>query len=536
MDSTTIPVEEYDYVIVGAGTAGCVVANRLTEDPRIRVLIVEAGGPDTNPWIHVPMGFYRTAHSPSYNWGYETEPVPGLGGRRIPWPRGKVVGGSSSTNGLLYVRGAHSDFDHWAQLGNHGWGYADVLPYFRKSENQERGEDAFHGKGGPLNVSNLRIKLPINQAFIAAGMELGYPHNPDFNGASLDGVGEYQLNVGGRRRSSSATAFLRPALRRGNLRLVTQALAERIVLEGRRATGLRYSVGGQPRLAKARQMVVLCGGAINSPQLLQLSGIGPGEVLKAAGIDVAHELPGVGEGLQDHVSGRVTMRSKNALTLNDIGQSLPRQVLAGLEYAFRGTGPLMLGASPLGLFARSRPGLEAPDLQFFFLAGSSDKGGGVLNDFAATTIAFNQCRPESRGWIRIASPDPLAKPRIQPNYLSTRTDEEAIVAGFRLARDIFATRAFAPYRVSEFLPGDEVVGDEALLAYARQRVGTGYHPSSTCIMGTNDRAVVDPSLRVRGISSLRVVDASIMPSVVSTNTNAATYMIAEKGADLIKQA
>jgi choline dehydrogenase len=534
MNTTVVPTEEYDYVIVGAGTAGCVVANRLTEDSRVRVLIIEAGGQDSNPWLHVPAGFYRTAHSPAYNWGYETEPVPGLDDRRILWPRGKVLGGSSSTNGLLYVRGAASDFDAWAQHGNPGWSYADVLPYFRKSENQERGESEFHGSGGPLSVSNLRIKLPLNDAFIAAGVELGYTRNDDFNGASLDGVGEYQLTVNGWSRSSAATAFLRPSLRRGNLKLVTGALAERVVMEGRRAVGLRYSVGNEVRVAKARREVVLSGGAVNSPQLLQLSGIGPGSVLRDAGVEVVHELIGVGERLQDHLTGRVTIRCKDVLSLNDIGRSLPRQVLAAFEYALLRTGPLMMGASPLGLFARSRPGLVAPDLQFFFLAGSSDKGGGAVDTFPAGTLAFNQCRPESKGWVHIASPRATDKPLIQPNYLSSPVDEQVVVAGFHLARRIFSTRAFVPYRVSEYLPGEHVTGDETLLAYARQRVGTGYHPTSSCRMGQDNMAVVDPSLRVRGIARLRVIDASIMPSIVSTNTNAATYMIAEKGADLLK--
>jgi len=525
---------EADFVIVGAGSAGCAVAARLSEDPATRVILLEAGGEDRNRWIHIPLGFGKTFADPSVNWCYETEPDPGASNRRVFWPRGKVLGGSSSINGMVYIRGQAEDFDHWRQLGNTGWSFEDVLPHFRRSEHQMRGADAFHGTGGPLCVSDVATH-PICEAFIAATTKLGFPRNDDFNGASQDGVGYHQTTTRNGKRCSTAVGYLRPAMQRANLSVITSALTEKILFEGRRAVGVTFRRAGQLCTARAVREVILCGGAVNSPQLLMLSGIGPQEQLAEFGIPVVQHLPGVGKSLQDHYSAPIKLRCKLPITINDVMLSNARKLKAGLEYYMLHRGPLSMISSPAALFARTRQELASPDVKISISPFSAERPQDGLHRFSGFTSIAYQLRPESRGEIKLKSPDPFDAPAVYPNYLATETDQRTIVAGLKLIRQILASSQMQALIAAEFQPGPAVESDEELLDYARRRGGTVYHPTSTCKMGNDPLAVVDASLRVHGIEGLRVADASIMPTVVSGNTNAATIMIGEKVADMVRQ-
>ncbi|MEX4002955.1 GMC family oxidoreductase [Paraburkholderia sp. EG285A] len=523
---------EVDYLIVGAGSAGCVLAHRLSADARNAVLLLEAGGEDNNPWIHVPVGYFKTMHNPALDWCYRTEPDEGVAGRQIDWPRGKVLGGSSSLNGLLYVRGQREDYDRWAALGNRGWSYADVLPYFRKSEDQERGANAWHGVGGPLKVSDLRLRRPIADHFIAAAQEIGIPLNEDYNGAVQEGVGYFQQTAYNGFRWSTAKGFLKPARKRSNLIVETRAQASRILFEGRRAVGVEYLQDGVKKTARARVEVILASGAIGSPQILQHSGVGPAHVLRNAGVAVLHDLAGVGQNLQDHLQVRLVFRTRER-TLNDEVNHPLRKAWIGLQYALWRTGPLTLAASQVAIFTRSNPTVERPDIQFHMQPLSADKPGQGAHPFSAFTASVCQLRPHSRGSVEIRSTDPLQYPAIRANYLSDPRDHPVVIGGIRVARRIAAAPALAPHIVSEFVPGERYQSDAELLDAARQFSQSIYHPAGTCRMGRDATAVVDERLRVHGLAALRVVDASIMPELVSGNTNAPVIMIAEKAADMI---
>jgi choline dehydrogenase len=526
-------MQTFDYIIVGAGSAGCVLANRLTASGRYSVLLLEAGGRDRNIWIHIPLGYGKLFNNAKVNWLYASEPEPELNNRRIIQPRGKVLGGSSSINGLLYVRGQHEDFDHWRQLGNVGWGFADVLPYFKRAEDQERGADALHGVDGPLAVSNVSEPHALCEAFIEAARQAGFPRNDDFNGAAQEGAGYFQLTAKNGRRWSTARGYLRPAARRSNLAVATDALATRILFEGRRAVGVEYRQGESTINAHANVEVILAGGAFNSPQLLQLSGLGPADLLRAHSIDVIADLPGVGADLQDHLQIRMQYCCTEPITMNDVINDWRHRYSAGLRYVLSRKGLLTIGAGYAGAFLRTRPELETPDVQIHFLIFSADSAGAGLHNFPGFMTSVCQLRPESRGFVRIKSRDPHMPPAIQPHYLSSRRDRDTVVDGLKLLRRIMEQPAMRRYIAEERAPGPHCVSDTDLLAFARETGTTVYHPTSTCRMGADAAAVVDARLRVRGFERLRVVDASIMPAVVSGNTNAAVVMIAEKGADII---
>jgi choline dehydrogenase len=525
---------EADFVIVGAGSAGCVLAARLTEDPNIKVILLEAGGKDSNMWIHIPLGFGKTFADKRVNWCYETEPDPGAGGRKIFWPRGKVLGGSSSINGMVYIRGQNEDFDHWRQLGNPGWSAADVLPYFKRAEHQTRGEDDFHATGGPLCVSDVQDGHPLCEAFIKACVEAGYKRNDDFNGPDQDGVGYHQTTIRDGKRCSTAVGYLHPAMKRPNLQVVTHAHTQKVLFDGTRATGVAFRRDGRDNVARARREVILCAGAIGSPQILMLSGVGPHAHLQEMGIPVVHHLPGVGQSLQDHYSAPIKLRCTMPITVNDTMMSALKKLKTGLEYLMWRRGDLAAISASAALFARTRPELATPDVKLSISTFSAERPQDGLHKWSGFTVIAYQLRPESRGEITLKSPDPMAAPAMRPNYLAAEIDRRAIVEGLKIARGLLASPHMRGYVASEYKPGEAVRSDDELLQYARDNGGTVFHPTSTCKMGVDPMAVVDPELLVHGIQGLRVVDASVMPTVVSGNTNAGTIMIAEKAADLLR--
>ncbi|WP_199556040.1 GMC family oxidoreductase [Sandaracinobacteroides hominis] len=527
---------DFDYIVVGAGSAGCVLANRLTADGRHKVLLLEAGPTDWNPMIHIPVGYSQTLKDPKVNWLYNTEEDPGSNGRVHVWPRGKVLGGSSSINGLLYVRGQMADYDGWAQLGATGWGSSDVLPWFRKSEGNERLKDELHGGDGPLNVSDPTTHHPVSDAVIEAGVEAGLPFNDDCNGEVQDGISYFQMTVKNGRRWSAAMAYLKPAMQRQNLKVETEAQVSQILFEGRRAVGVTYVQDGRQVTVRAHREVILCGGAVNSPQMLELAGIGDPEVLKAAGIPVRHALPGVGANLQDHYVVSVQFRLKpGTISVNELSRGW-RLMVEAAKYAVNRTGLLTLSAAHIQAYWRSRPGLAGPDVQYHILPATVDiprfveKQLWELERAPGLTIAPCQLRPESRGTIHVKSHNPFEAPAIRPNYLSDPIDQQTITEGLKFACTLASQEALKPYVVDRLTPPPGPMNDADWLGYAREMGSTIYHPVGTCRMGqaSDPGAVVDPAGRVHGVAGLRVIDASVMPRLVSGNTNAPTIMIAEK--------
>lgn len=529
----------FDYVIIGAGSAGCVLANRLSEDENTTICVLEAGPPDWNPFIHIPAGFMKTFFDPKVNWCYQQEPGPYTAGRKILAPRGKTLGGSSAINGLIFNRGQRLDFDHWAQFGNRGWGYADVLPYFKRIERRVGGDDTFRGRDGMLPVTDIDWRHPLCDAFIEGAVQYGIPRNPDYNGASQEGIAYAQRTIQNGRRVSAATAYLKPVRHRKNLTVLTNRHVTEITLDGKRATGvrvLRGGRGGTPEEIRASREVILSGGAYNSPQILQISGIGPAPLLASLGIPVKHALAGVGEGLQDHFAPRTTVRVKNQKTINESvrGIHLAAEVM---KWLFTRKGILALSPTLVYCFWRSGEVPDRSDLQLTFTPASYQEGViGKLEDEPGMTVGSWQQRPESRGHVRARSADPFAAPLIQTNYLADPLDRRTVVAGMKLARRLLASEPLKPYYDYEDYPGPKVQSDDELLAAATERAQTTFHPCCTCQMGpaTNPMAVVDDELRVHGLQGLRVIDASIMPKMTSANLNASTLMIAEKASDLIR--
>jgi choline dehydrogenase len=530
------PAGDFDYIIIGAGTAGCVLANRLSTDPSKRVLLLEAGGNDRYVWIHIPVGYLYTMNNPRTDWCFMTEPEPGLNGKVLNYPRGKVLGGCTAINGMIYMRGQARDYDHWRQLGNTGWGWDDVLPYFKRSEDHWKGKDEFHGAGGEWRVEPPRVDWEILDVFREAAAECGIPKVDDFNRGTNEGCGYFEVTQKSGVRWTAAKGFLRPAKRRPNLLVQTEAQVKRLVIEGRRCTGVEFLHKGGVKTANARAEVILAAGSIGSPHILQLSGIGPGEWLRDAGIEVRHELPGVGGNLQDHLQIRLVYKVKNTLTLNERARGMFGRAGMAWEYALYRRGPMTAAPSQLGCFTRSDPSYDTPNLEYHVQPLSLDKFGEALHPFPAFTASVCNLRPTSRGYVRIRSPEPSTHPAIQLNYLSTDEDRRVAVDAIRLTRRIAAAEALRRFQPEEYRPGTELQSDEELAKAAGDIGTTIFHPVGTCKMGPADDAyaVVDPQLRVHGLEGLRIADASIMPTITSGNTAAPTVMIGEKAADLIR--
>ena len=528
-------IGSFDYVIVGAGSAGCVLANRLSADPDVTVLLLEAGGKDNYHWIHIPVGYLYTMNNPRTDWCFMTEAEDGLNGRALNYPRGKVLGGCSSINGMIYMRGQARDYDQWRQMGNTGWSWDDVLPWFKKSEDHFQGADEHHGAGGEWRVEEQRLSWEILDNWILAAEQSGIPKTDDFNRGNNEGVGYFQVNQKRGWRWTTAKAFLRPAMNRANLTVLIRAQVKKLRFEGHRAVGVEFGHNGEHAYAEAAGELILSAGAVASPVILQLSGIGPGALLQDHGIQVRHELKGVGENLQDHLQIRPVFKVKNTVTLNERSNSLFGRLGMGIEYALFRSGPLSMAPSQLGCFAKSDPSHETPNLQFHVQPLSTEKLGDPLHPFPGFTASVCNLRPESRGYVRLRDTDPHSKPVIKPNYLSTRGDRKVAADALRLARRVSGAQALARFEPEELRPGAHLTTDEELARAAGDIGTTIFHPVSTCKMGQDDMAVVDERLRVHGLEGLRVVDASIMPTITSGNTNSPTIMIAEKAADMIRE-
>jgi choline dehydrogenase len=532
-----IGLQNFDYVVVGAGSAGCVVANGLSQNGRYSVCLLEAGPQDRSFWIHLPIGYGKTMWDKNLNWMFETDPDPGMHHRRIFWPRGKCLGGSSSINGLIFIRGQREDYDHWQALGNDGWGWDDVLPYFRRSEGNDRLDGPLHGREGPLKASSIRNKHPLVEAFIGSANALGVPTTEDFNGISQEGVGYYQLTTHQGMRCSTAKAYLKPARKRANLRIITDARATRLLFEGdsKRVNGVQYQHQGRAQTVQAQREVIVCAGALQSPQLLQLSGVGPAGLLAEHGLAQRHELPGVGENLQDHLQLRLILEANQPITTNDQMRSLWGRAAMGLDWLLFRRGALAIGINQGGLFTRVRPQSQSPDIQFHFSTLSADMAGGKVHPFSGFTMSVCQLRPLSRGYVRIRSADPLQAPSMQPYYLSHPEDQACAIASVRYARQLAQTGALSHLVKCEHRPGPQVQSDDEILDFCKQYGATIFHPSGTCKMGpdSDPMAVTNPRLQVRGLAGLRVVDCSVMPTLVSGNTNWPVVMMAEKAVDMI---